>query len=336
MLPDEKAAMPETIQARSANGQEELVLVNGSLQLQRRWPMPSFEETLANQKATPQWHDTQAQYHEQGGHGYAARYHLTRLIELNPSDATFYIRRAYVQSQMARPEPALRDYLRALMLHPQTTFWPVDPKAVRRASTAAVNRQWQRAEQGYALAIRQPRNYRSWPHYLLCLIAQGKQDQFEQSLAEAIAAFEGLSPNSLHWSSLLKVAGANSCSREAAVGLLPVARRWAAQKPSSTRDHVLGTLLYRVGRYDDAVAALKKALELSKGRPLPETWLFLAMAYHDLGNAKASILWQQQFAQWRAKASISTTWYVKLQWQMLFKEADRVLASPAIMLRAED
>ena len=62
------------------------------------------------------WHRQQAQACEQGGHWFAAAFHLGRLIEARPNDRRLYQRRAAAYAALGRPVEAAADVLQALQL----------------------------------------------------------------------------------------------------------------------------------------------------------------------------------------------------------------------------
>ncbi len=50
--------------------------------------------------------------------------------------------------------------------------------------------------------------------------------------------------------------------------------------------NTLGAILYRTGRFKDAISRLREAIEKDGRDDLAQDWLFLAMAHHRLGDAK--------------------------------------------------
>ncbi len=48
--------------------------------------------------------------------------------------------------------------------------------------------------------------------------------------------------------------------------------------------NTLGAILYRAGRYQEAVARLRESIQAKGGKGLPQDWVFLALAQHRLGE----------------------------------------------------
>jgi WD40 repeat protein len=100
--------------------------------------------------------------------------------------------------------------------------------------------------------------------------------------------------------------------------------------------NTLGAVLYRAGRFDEAVQKLSElAAEWEQGKELPittspaYTWFFLAMAHHQLGNADES----QKYFDLAVKRSEEETagnlpWNRRLTLQLLRKESTKLLGVP--------
>jgi tetratricopeptide (TPR) repeat protein len=64
--------------------------------------------------------------------------------------------------------------------------------------------------------------------------------------------------------------------------------------------NTLGWALYRTGAWKEAIAALEKSMELSKGGN-SLAWFFLAMAYQQLGEKEKARRWYNKAVQWMEK-----------------------------------
>src|SRR5262249_7178370 len=72
-------------------------------------------------------------------------------------------------------------------------------------------------------------------------------------------------------------------------------------KPQAGRfQRTLGVAFYRAGRSKDAIAALEKSMELSKGGNSFD-WFFLAMAHWQLGGKDKAREWYDKAVAWMAK-----------------------------------
>jgi hypothetical protein len=65
----------------------------------------------------------------------------------------------------------------------------------------------------------------------------------------------------------------------------------AASKPASSRLNTLGAILYRAGRFDEAVQQLGRAVDLRGADDSPYDALFLAMAHQQLGHGEEARRW---------------------------------------------
>src|SRR5262249_25505887 len=60
--------------------------------------------------------------------------------------------------------------------------------------------------------------------------------------------------------------------------------------------NTLGAVLYRAGRHREAVAQFREAVRLNGSSPggTAEDWIFLALAYHALGEAEEASRWLEK------------------------------------------
>jgi tetratricopeptide (TPR) repeat protein len=110
----------------------------------------------------------------------------------------------------------------------------------------------------------------------------------------------------------------------------------------------LGALLFRAGQHEEALKKLQESIKLhssdgsaptsnfllhsSGGNAL--TWLFLAMTQHRLGHADEA---RQALDRAMAAAakSPSSFWHMRLQWQLLHREAESLILAPPSKNRAK-
>ena len=119
----------------------------------------------------------------------------------------------------------------------------------------------------------------------------------------------------------------------------------------SSRDHwhvnQLGAALYRAGRFEQAVARLTEATELSchpYRTNMLSTWFYLALAHHRLGHADLARRWLDQAVQGTDEAvkspaqplaksgnpdgAIPPDWDRRLNLGLLRREAERWIQAP--------
>ena len=101
------------------------------------------------------------------------------------------------------------------------------------------------------------------------------------------------------------------------------ARAAAVNPPSAAYRETYGAALYRAGRFAEAVKVLEEAVRLTGNDG--DNWqnLFLAMAYHKLGQADKS---RARFD--KAKLDLKAGWEYRLVYRRLRQEAEK-LRQPA-------
>jgi serine/threonine protein kinase/WD40 repeat protein len=105
----------------------------------------------------------------------------------------------------------------------------------------------------------------------------------------------------------------------------------AGSTPSNTRLNTLGAILYRAGRFEEAVRQLKRAVAVQGARGTSRDALFLAMAYHKLGNANEAQGWLRlgiadyPIAMRRPGASGDRPWTSRLELEILRREATAMI-----------
>src|SRR5262249_4979590 len=188
----------------------------------------------------------------------------TQLIELDPKFASARFNRGVIYADLGQPDKAVADYSEAIALAPD------DPQLVQA--------------------------------YLARAIAHSRLDQFEQARAD-YQAFLKRAPahrgahNALAWL-LATCPDAKLRDPDQAVALAKKAVQLGPEVGIFW--NTLGVAQDRDGDWKAAVAALDKAVELSRGGDAGN-WLFLAMAHWKLGNDDEARKRYKQAAQWLEK-----------------------------------
>jgi tetratricopeptide (TPR) repeat protein len=101
-----------------------------------------------------------------------------------------------------------------------------------------------------------------------------------------------------------------------------------------------GALLYRAGRYQDAISGLSEAdaaigPDVQESSCLAYNWLFLAMAHHRIGDVEHATKWHDKAVQWidhemrkkpnEASATKPLSWNRRLTLELLRSETENVL-----------
>jgi tetratricopeptide (TPR) repeat protein len=251
-------------------------------------PLPSPEQVR-------EWHRREADECGASRQWFAARWHLDRLLALDPRDAALCGRRGQLYAEQAQWSAAAADFTRAIELQPawSTEWWQQGVLAHLAAGDAA--------------------GYRR-----LCELLASRLDPRDNPAVEKLAALCLLAPGALAdmtW-------------------VVQLAEGVAARQPKAPRHHhTLGALLYRAGRYREALERLQVAARLRGSNDHVHDQLFLALTYRALHNApearrhldRAEQLLARTTPE-NAEAGGSAAWDARLELQLLRREAEALLA----------
>jgi WD40 repeat protein len=198
----------------------------------------------------PAWHSHQGAFAQGARHWFAAAFHLDRLVEQAPRSIELRSMRIDVLAEMGRWDRVCQDYEEALKLgldNPQLRFCHA------LARLAAGDRAGYRRAAAAALGRwghttnREQVNTAVWT----CVLADGAVKDMKGLLERAETNLEGL----------------------------------PMDHPSRYGyTNTLGAVLYRAGRYADAVKRLDEAVKLHGKGGTAGDWVFLALAHHRLGT----------------------------------------------------
>jgi tetratricopeptide (TPR) repeat protein len=168
--------------------------------------------------------------------------------------------------------------------------------------------------------------------HCLALLAAGDRVGWERAIAGLLDRFQ----DSMHprWGGADKVAWV--CAQgpyplpdpEVPVRLAEAAIRNATEAgldfKASGFQATLGAVLYRAGRYDEAIRRLEEQRQAQGNVGLPATWAFLAMAHHRLGDREEALRWLDQLRQFQLSTNPANTWQ-HLANRLLRSEAEAVI-----------
>jgi tetratricopeptide (TPR) repeat protein len=207
----------------------------------------------------------------------------TRIIARNPKDAEAYYRRGRLYNELGAFLEARDDFDRAIALEPDRFdayhYRGHAHEGLRQAQkaindfSAALEGQPQNAHLHHARArnLVRIKDYAKAVEDLNRALELGLPGKLEQASA----------CNSLAW---IHVAGPTKYREPEKA--LPLARKAVELAPESRAYcHTLGVVLYRLGRYTEAVAMLERGLENNKGQATAFDLFFLAMCHHRQGDA---------------------------------------------------
>jgi len=203
---------------------------------------------------------------------------------------------------------------------------------------------WSLAEADFAKATElSPENAGIWYFRALVCLARDDIDGYRNTCAGMLDRF-GRTPRPgdaywLAWTCALRADSTNEPAR--AVGLAE--GLVADATPDFDNLAVLGAALYRAGRYSEAAKRLHEAVaaqptDSMQRQPITYTWLFLAMAEHQLGHSDQARKWldgaADAFAERDRKegavapANDGNPWNRRVTLQLLRREAEALLKEP--------
>jgi tetratricopeptide (TPR) repeat protein len=159
--------------------------------------------------------------------------------------------------------------------------------------------------------------------------ARGDKTAYGDACRQLLRLFESSEPvprvaNIIAWACAIGSGAVSDYSE--VVHLAEVA---VASRPTSSRLNTLGAILYRAGRFEDAVRQLRRSVEVHGADGTPYDALFLAMAHHQLGHADEARRWLRLGTVVDPIAlrggSGDTAWIPKLELEILRREATSII-----------
>ena len=246
----------------------------------------------------------------------AARWYLDRAIALAPDDWQLYADRADVLDD---PAERAADRARAVERGADSYFM------ARLAEEHAGRGAWDQAATAYAQAEQRGRCLATtWHKHALVLLKLGDRAGYTQLCTKTFDA-EKQTPypdlaNNLAWVCAL---GPD------AVTDYPPLVHLAERVVSGVRPHgkvgalnTLGAVLYRAGRFQDAIDRLNEGIKLSKGAATAYDWLFMAMAHQRLGATAQAREYLAKVAPGPPPPALS---WDRLEIELLHREAQELI-----------
>jgi WD40 repeat protein/serine/threonine protein kinase/tetratricopeptide (TPR) repeat protein len=209
-----------------------------------------------------------------------ALWYLNRAVALAPDDWRLYAGRAQVLGKLGKDKEREADLKKVVERAPDSLI------LVQLAEEYAVAGKWDEAGQAFAMAAaRDLHLLPAWHHFGLVSLQRGDRQAYRDICAKLV--LEEVTSigaaNSVAWACAMGPEGLGDYQRP-----IELAERAVSKVPQESRHGVLNTLgaiLYRAGRYQDAVQRLQEGIQISKSDGSVHDWYFLAMAYHRLGDA---------------------------------------------------
>jgi WD40 repeat protein/serine/threonine protein kinase/tetratricopeptide (TPR) repeat protein len=241
---------------------------------------------------------------------------LVRVMELRPKDGDLYLARARAHAERKAWDEAIRDYDRAAELKPDDLRLRLD-----RARCRAILGRFVQAASDYAKGLEsRPDDVLLWHEAAMAHLAAGKHEGFGRICARM-------------WDKFGKTVNSEIAQR--AVFTIVLAARPIDTIPMvdlemyGPGDPAFGAVLYRDGKWEEAVRELEQSALKSVGFHQAWCWMFLAMAHGRLGHAATAREFLENGRRWIDGAGAneldSLNWTRRVELQTLRREAEELL-----------
>jgi WD40 repeat protein/tetratricopeptide (TPR) repeat protein len=239
---------------------------------------------LAPKGALRDWHWQCAADGEQRGQWPAALSCLGRAIALAPDNARLYLERADVHRRLGHPADEEADLDRARAGGRDAAFM------LGLAERYARRTHWQKAADCF-LRARQVGPFfplQAAPARAAAQLKAGDQVAYRQSCGWMInlnlpGGHTVVSASTVAWACALGPDGVTDYAPVLRLAEAVLAKASPQELPATLL--IAGAVLYRAGRYQDALARLEEHRVAERGQPTPQAWALLTMAHHRLGHA---------------------------------------------------
>jgi WD40 repeat protein len=254
----------------------------------------------ARQAATLTWHRFETGDADKARHWFAAAFHLSRLIDAEPDNAPYHVRRARAHAESGWWDEAAADLARAMELEPDDQGLYYQTALVR-------------------LQTGDLAGYRAGCADTLRRFGQTRDPVVANSVAWDCA----LGPDAVaDWPPVVRLA-----------------EQAAAARPGDNATlNTLGACLYRAGQLGPAVEKLDAAVKAQRWGGTPADWLFLAMAHQRLGHPEEAKHWLDQAARRlndldpenpAPGVALALSWEQRLELRLLHREAEALIRGQA-------
>jgi len=291
-----------------------------------RWDLAEADYQWARQREPArglhEWYQLQAWVSQVREQRSAALWYLDRLLADRPRDGTLYERRSAVYAAMGKASEREADLDRAIELGAGAVL------LCRLACERAAQHQWPQAAALFARAHRlgplpPPHGHL---HAVACLKANDiadyrsicseiLQEAVQPAPARYVSTFDALSTTVLAPAAVQDYAVPLALAERiaGALGLDQQARALPPANPQSGRQRhsylsLLGAVLYRAGRYQDAVDRLQEGITAHGDGGELADWAFLAMAHWRLGQRADAQRWLDKLRNSQTNAGSGLNW----------------------------
>ncbi len=156
--------------------------------------------------------------------------------------------------------------------------------------------------------------------------AQGDQAGLRQACSDLLGRFGAMNDpyidGNVAW---ICVLGPDSLADpEVPVRLAERALKLAPATARPAYLNTLGAALYRARRFEESIRRLEESIRERGGESLPQDWVFLALAHHQLGHRAEALRWLDRFRTYKPNEKPVAFWD-ELEIRLLRNEAEAVI-----------
>jgi len=193
----------------------------------------------------------------------------------------------------------------------------------------------ERAHADFALAMRlQPENLPLRYTQALLLLSQGDKAGLRQACSDLLGRHGGVAgpetANSVAWTCALEPDLVTDSGAPVLLAEFAVKNAWESEKALYL--NTLGAALFRAGRFEESIRRLEEGIQRRGGESLPQDWVFLALAHHQLAHRPEALRWLDRFRTYRANEKPDAFWQ-ELEIRLLRNEAEALILYDPIFPR---
>jgi WD40 repeat protein/tetratricopeptide (TPR) repeat protein len=260
------------------------------------------------------WHRAQADESEQAGQWFTAGFHWGRLTQAEPAQGPYHFRLGFALAHQGRIDAAKKEFQIALRLKK-------DLANMDLADAQAMLGKWDEAARLFEKARRAaPVDSVSFEErYATLAILRSDREGYRKACAMLTQRFQTMKGTDLARDLAWTCALAPDALPDPKGAIEPIRAAVQANPQDPNDRNKLGAILYRAGKINEAMSELSEATKLRFGGEAWADCLFLAMAYHQLGQSAKARQWLERELQ--AKSEPWVTRSIRLERQLLRREA---------------
>jgi tetratricopeptide (TPR) repeat protein len=254
-----------------------------------------------------------------------ARWYADRAIAIASGDWHLYADRAEAMGKLDQPDAHDADVARAVEHGADGYF------LITVADEEAAHGRWDTAARLCVEAGKRGHcDFRDWQRQALAMLKAGDRDNYRKLCAQVLQQ-EGATnlasvANNLAWVCSVSPDAINDYTHPVALAQAVVRAAQSAEAKIGALN-TLGAILYRAGRYREAIEQLNEGIRLTQGPGAHLDWVFLAMAHHRLGESEQA---HKYLARVGGPQPNSSSLWDRLEVEILQREARQLIEGKAL------